>query len=99
MIAKGKFKFKSIDERDGGEFTNNQGQLIKYDKSYVIKADEQTDKGIYERRFKVGANDNSLLSKIKQLNPYTDVEITFDIQFFGNQTKVVPTDVISCSNK
>ena len=40
MIAKGKFKFKSIEEKDGGEFTNAQGQKIKYDSSYSIKVDE-----------------------------------------------------------
>lgn len=99
MIAKGKFKFKSIEEKSGGEFVNSQGQKIKYDGSYSIKVDEITDNGIYERRFKVNLNENSLISKLKQLNPYTDVEITFYIQFYGNSTKVVPTDIISCNNK
>ena len=99
MIAKGKFKFKSIEEKDGGEFTNSQGQKIKYDSSYSVKVDEITDKGIYERRFKVSTTNNSLITKLKQLSPYIDIELTFDIQFYGNSVKVVPTDIVSCSNK
>lgn len=99
MISKGKFKFKSIDKRDGGEFTNDKGQVIKYDSSYVIKVDEQTENGIYERRFKVSSDNNVLLSKIQRLSAYDDIEMTFDIQFYGNSTKVVPTDIVSCNNK
>lgn len=99
MISKGKFKFKSIEKREGGEFTNDKGQLIKYDSSYVIKVDEQTENGIYERRFKISSSDNVLVSKMQRLSAYDDIEMTFDIQFYGNSTKVVPTDVVSCNNK
>lgn len=99
MISKGKFKFKSIEKREGGEFINDKGQLITYESSYVIKVDEQTENGIYERRFKISSSDNALVSKIQRLSAYDDIEMTFDIQFYGNSTKVVPTDIVGCNNK
>lgn len=99
MNCKGKFKFKSIEKREGGEFVNEKGQNIKYDAVKVLKVDEQTDKGIYERRFKISEKDIILCQKIEKLVPYEDIEIAFDIQFYGNSTKVVPVDVISCNNK
>lgn len=99
MICKGKFKFKSIEKREGGEFTNDKGQLIRYESLYVIKVDEQTENGIYERRFKISSSDNVLVSKIQRLSAYDDIEMTFDIQFYGNSTKVVPTDIVGCNNK
>ena len=53
MICKGNFKFKSITKRDGGDFINEMGERIKYKPCFLLKCDELTDKGIFERTFKL----------------------------------------------
>ena len=35
--------FKSVTTREGGEFTNDKGQVIKYDPSFVIKFDDNSN--------------------------------------------------------
>ena len=52
MECRGKFKYKGLTKKNGGEFTNGRGELVKYNESYEIKLDELTQDGVYERKFK-----------------------------------------------
>lgn len=86
--------FKSIEKKEGGEFTNEKGQEIKYDGSYILKADEKTSNGIYERRFKIPLNNVSLIESLKSKKAYDSVTIEFDIQMYGNNTRIVPIGIL-----
>lgn len=92
MICKGNFKFKSITKRDGGDFINEMGERIKYKPCFSLKCDELTDKGIFERTFKLPL-DSKLISIFSDMEPYTDIELTFDVVIYGNRISVTPTMV------
>lgn len=92
MECKGKFKFKQLLKRPGGEFTNNSGQLVSYRESYILTVDELTDNGIYERKFKIDI-DSNLVEELLIKKSYSDITITFDIVFYGNSIKAVPVAV------
>lgn len=93
MKCVGNFVFKGIEERQGGEFKNAQGQMIKYDSSYVIKVDEVTDNGIYERKLKVPKTNTELINKLKQKKPYENISLLCDVSFYGSQARVIPVDL------
>ena len=95
MKARGKFIFKELQAKDGGSFTNAQGQVINYDSKYVLKVDERTDKGIHELTFKL-PKDSAIVPELKKLEEYTEVTLDFDIIMSQNSTRIVP---ISISNK
>lgn len=92
MKCKGNFKFKGLVKRDGGVFTNNEGKEIKYNESYVLKVDETTPKGIYERSFKI-AIDSPLLKELEFVEAYQDIEIEFEIEIYGSRITLVPIAV------
>lgn len=92
MECKGKFKFKQIVRKDGGEFTNDKGQVIQFKESYALSVDEMTENGIYERKFKI-AVDSPLVQDLLIKKPYSDIAITFDVQFYGNSIKAIPIAV------
>lgn len=93
MKCVSEFIYKSLEKRDGGKFTNEKGDVIEYNSSYVLKVDEQTNKGIYERKFKFPVNNVELLNKIKEINAYTSVLIEFNVELYGSQARVTPTDI------
>lgn len=99
MKSTAKLIFKGIEKREGGEFTNEKGQKIKYDSSYVLKADEQTDNGIYERRFKIPSTNSVLVDLLKAKKPYEEIIVNFDIQMYGNNVRVVPIGLADSNNK
>lgn len=90
MKVKGQFVFKSLNERDGGEFTNDRGQKIKYDSKFLLKVDERTDDGIFDRVFTVSKENTELINQIRQCPSYSDVEIEFDVKMYNSQVKLVP---------
>lgn len=98
MKSVGEFIYKGIEKRSGGEFTNDKGQNIKYNESYILKVDESTEKGIFERRLKIDVNNNYLIDKLKNKKPYESIKLLCDINFFGNNVKVVPVDLYVDSN-
>lgn len=98
MNCVGEFIYKGIEKREGGEFTNDKGQNIKYNESYILKIDESTDKGIFERKLKIDLKNNSLIDKLKNKKPYEPIKLLCDINFFGNNVKVVPVDLYVDSN-
>lgn len=93
MICKGTLIFKSIDKREGGTFKNDKGQDINYDSSYIIKVDEVKGKEVNERKFKFSQTNKVLYDKFVDIEPYTKVDITFDIIISTNACKLVPVDV------
>lgn len=95
MKTSGEFKFKSIEEREGGEFVNERGQKIKYDGKYVIKLDEQSEDGkINDRRFSIDKKDIDLINQFKSLPTYSDVKIEFDVRIFNSQVRLVPVKLL-----
>lgn len=99
MKSTAKLIFKGIEKREGGEFVNDKGQKIKYDGSYVLKADEQTDNGIYERRFKIPLTNVALIESLKLKKAYDELTINFDIQMYGNNVRIVPIGLADSNNK
>lgn len=94
MNCKGNFVFKGLEKRDSGTFTDPNGRVVNYPESYVLKVDENTDNGIYERRFKVKVDNTVLLNKLKNLKPYDKVNLLFDINFYGSKVSVIPIDLV-----
>lgn len=99
MKCNGRFIFRGLDKKDGGEFTNERGQAIKYDGSYVLKLDEVTEEGVYERKLKFPLKNTSLLDKVKNLKVYDEINVNCDVAFFNNQVKLIPIDVSLVVNK
>ena len=93
MLCKGTLIFKSIDKREGGTFKNDKGQDINYDSSYIIKVDEVKGKDVNERKFKFPQTNKVLFESFSEIEPYTKVDITFDVVISANTCKLVPVDV------
>ena len=93
MLCKGTLIFKSINKREGGTFKNDKGQDINYDSSYIIKVDEVKGKDVNERKFKFPQTNKVLYDKFVDIEPYTKVDITFDVIISTNTCKLVPVDV------
>lgn len=93
MLCKGTLIFKSIDKREGGTFKNDKGQDINYDSSYIIKVDEVKGKDVNERKFKFPQTNKVLFESFSEIEPYTKVDITFDVVISTNTCKLVPVDV------
>lgn len=93
MKCRGNFKFKSVTRKDGGEFKNDKGEIIKYKESYSLKVDEQAEGNIYERTFKV-AVDSPLVSQLNTLKPYDNIVLEFDVNIYGSRTTIVPVALV-----
>lgn len=93
MKCRGNFKIKGLIKKNGGEFTTSQGKIIKYDESYSLKVDEVTENGIYERTFKISVN-SPLINQLKDLKPYNDITLEFDVNIYGSNIKIVPVTLV-----
>lgn len=98
MKAYGKLIYKSLEKRDGGEFTNDRGQNIKFDESYVLKVDENLDGSIGEHKLKVDKNNIGLVDQLKALKPYTEIELECNVVMYQNSCKLIPVSLKSGSN-
>ena len=92
MKCRGKFKFKEIMKKDGGSFTNAQGQQINYDESYLLKLDEKTEKGIQERSFKLPKS-SPLIPELEKYEEYSDIILDFEVVFYSNTVRVIPIEI------
>lgn len=92
MKAKGIFMFKSLQEREKGSFTNKEtGEVINYDSCNILVADEISENGeIKERRFKFDKKNTDLVQDFSLLEPYTKIEITFNVILYSANAKVEP---------
>lgn len=92
MKCRGIFIFKSLEKRSAGKFRNDKGSVVEYKECYILKVDEQTDTGIFERKFKVDVN-SDLVKDLSILEAYSRVCIGFDVQIFNNQVRLVPFEL------
>lgn len=90
MEARGQFTFKSITPADGGSFTNEKGQVINYNPSYLLKLDELVEDKIFERRFKIQLENKTLIDSLLTLKPYDKINMKFDVLMYLNSTKLIP---------
>lgn len=95
MKCKGEFVYKSVEKREGGSFTNEKGEAVSYDMAYILKVDEITQDGIYERKLKVDKNNTVLLNKLQNIKPYDKIYLICDVVLYGANAKVVPVDLDS----
>lgn len=95
MKCKGEFVFKSVEKREGGSFTNDKGQAVNYDMAYVLKVDELTQNGIFERKLKIDKANSVLLSKLQNMKPYDKINLVCDVVLYGANARVIPVDIDS----
>lgn len=94
MRCEGEFVFKSVNKRDGGEFTNDKGNAISYDPMYILKLDEQTERGIQERTFKFPTTNTELYDTLVSLDAYTKINVLFEIVLYNSQAKLLPIKIM-----
>lgn len=94
MKCEGEFIFRGIETREGGEFTNDRGQLIKFSPSYQIKLDEVVGTKTEERTFKFPIENKELAEKFRRLKIYEDILIQFKVDLYKSSVKLIPIDVI-----
>lgn len=94
MKCEGNFIYKGIEERKGGEFTNERGQIIKYDTAFKVTLDESNGIKAVTRTFTFPKENTELLNKFKALKLYEEVIVAFDINISRNSVKLVPFDVV-----
>ena len=99
MLCAGNFVFKSIGERKAGEFLNDKGQTIKYDTCYLLKVDEQTDKGIFERQLKVNKDNQVILNQLRSKKTYDKINIQFDVVLYNGGVRIIPLQLLEVNNK
>lgn len=92
MKCQGKFKYRGITGKSAGEFVNDKGVKVNYEASYEIKVDEQTESGMYERKFKTPVN-SPIVGQLAQIQLYQDIIIEFDVKIYGSNIKLIPTSV------
>lgn len=94
MKCRAEFVFKSIEKRDGGEFKNDKGDTLKYDPSYILKCDEKSEQGINERKFKFPVTNKVLAEQLNCLEPYTKIELEFELTIYSSNCKITPIALI-----
>lgn len=85
--------FKGLAKREGGEFTNERGQKVTYDESYLLKFDEEVNGDVFERRLKFPITNKQLANKLKDLDIYSKIVLICDVQLYTSSAKIVPVDL------
>lgn len=98
MIARGKLIYKSLEIRSAGAFKNAQGENVEYGETYLLKADEILDGSINERKLKVDKNNLGLVNQLRELKPYSEIELECEVKLYQNSCKLIPVRLISNSN-
>lgn len=93
MKCQGKFIFKCIEKKEGGEFVNQKGQKVVYDPTFQVKVDEIIDGKTEERIFKFKASNKELANNFEKFNVYDKVIIDFNIELYKTSVKLVPCNV------
>ena len=94
MKCEGNFVYKGIEERKGGEFTNERGQLIKFDSVFKLTLDEINYGKVETRTFTFPKNNTELYDKFKDLKLYSEIIVAFDVVFSRSNVKLVPFDMV-----
>lgn len=85
--------FKGLSKREGGHFTNEKGQDVTYDDSYVLKIDEVINGEGFERRLKFPVSNKELANKLRDLETYSNIKLICDVQLYASSAKIVPVDL------
>ena len=94
MRCKGRFIFKGIRAKDGGEFTNANGQKIQYQPSYEVKFDDVDENNVInERKVKVSLEQKELVEKLMVAKVYSPLVFEFEIGFNSKGTSLKLLDV------
>lgn len=93
MKCQGKFVFKCIEKKDGGEFVNQQGQKIVFEPTFQVKVDEFVNGKIEERSFKFKSSNKELANKFEEFQPYDNITIDFNVELYKASVKLVPCEV------
>lgn len=94
MKCEGNFIYKGIEERKAGEFTNERGQVVKYDEAFKISLDEMEGSKVTTRTFTFPKNNTELANKFKNLKLYDNIVVAFEVVISRNNVKLVPFDMI-----
>lgn len=97
MVCKGNFIFRGIEKKDAGTFTDENGKDIRYDSSYHLKLDEIVEGKAIERKFKFPISNTKLASDFTNLQVYTPVEISFDVNVYATRVTLTPKSVFIVS--
>lgn len=97
MNCKGNFIFRGIEKKDAGSFTDQLGNNVTYNSSYHVKVDEIVDGKINERKFKFPVDNTKLANDFSNIQPYTPIEISFDLNIFATKIALVPKSVFVVS--
>lgn len=99
MKAIGKLIFKGVSEREGGEFKNESGQSVKYDMAYILKVDESQEDGTYaEKKLKIEKGNTGLISQLKNVKPYDEIELECDVKLYNNACKIIPIRLLNSNS-
>ena len=94
MVCEGEYVFKGLTTRDGGKFKNDRGDVVQYKEVYVLQVDEKCDDGrIIERKFKFSKDNEVLAEKLRGIEPYENIIITFDVSIYSTGVKLNPVSV------
>ena len=94
MKCEGNFVYKGIEERKGGEFTNERGQVIKFDPAFKLTLDEINNGKVETRTFTFSKNNTELYDKFKDLKLYSEIIVAFDVVISRSNVKLVPFDMV-----
>ena len=93
MECKERFVFKTIEKRGAGAFKNEKGETVEYPEAYILKVDENKDGKINERKFRISSNRAYLADKLREVAPYEDIDVTFDVLVHLNGVRLEVLDV------
>lgn len=99
MICEGNFIFRGIEKKDAGTFTDVSGKEIRFDSSYHLKLDEIVDGKAVERKFKFPISNTKLASDFANLQVYTPVKISFDVNIYSTRVNLVPKQLFVVEKK
>ncbi len=85
--------YKGLSKREGGEFTNEKGQKVEYNDSFVLKFDEEVNGEVFERRLKFPVTNKELARKLRELEVYSKIKLICDVQLYTSSAKIVPVEL------
>ena len=91
MTCKGLFAFKSLEVRKAGNFKRGS-ETVEYGESYILKVDELSKEGVFERKFKIDVKNQGLASALRELELYDKINITFEVNFFLSGVRLTPIE-------
>lgn len=99
MKATGKLIFKGIVSREAGQFTDNTGRNVQYDMCYILTVDEMQENGTFaERKLKVEKENTGLVAQLRELKPYTEIDLECNVKLFNNACRIIPVRLLNTNS-